>query len=607
MNKDVKSIIYLGMDDSTADKIKFFYYIKDEIDNPDNRFIFKKISPDEEHYLSTFWDSWRKNIFPQILFIDFQILDNDKMSIEDLTNLCLIIKKHSIFKSTLIVGILENKNRVKNLRSSLLNGINYIYLKTTFEKTSLSDVQRIAFANKTNPNPNLNPNLNNFALAFGLSIPAQINFPASISYFNAESVLIEHNLEINKEINPELSLRTRLLNFLNDTKDYDLRTYKIENLYPGGCSFDFHNNTLLSFIYPDVWDDIDDNSISKDTIETWIHLNCDQLKAIPPSLLIIDTDEENLYEIFQIKRHPSFQIEYRNIIIEQELKNILELLTPKIIFINFNNNLKTISTVQEDEQSEHNKQSAHNEQDGQARQNDVINLVINTIRESQATEMATSANSILLIIYNNSATSAALQKTYNYENILTYSQNIKVDIIHELLNIYLKRNILKKQHTSDLDISSDNKTFSIADDRKIAEIEIEITITSLSEHQITFLSEMNIPIYSLFLMHVPRELYCTIIPPTHALNYYKGKHHYMAIIHGVNEEDLRCLRVLVNNLLSNPIKKLIFLKNNCGPEELKLMTSDLDESMMANKKSGTDSPTDQSEEVSDLQSFRKKK
>jgi len=100
--------------------------------------------------------------------------------------------------------------------------------------------------------------------------------------------------------------------------------------------------------------------------------------------------------------------------------------------------------------------------------------------------------------------------------------------------------------------------FNLADNRRIIEIKRNTTITSLTEHEITFLCDFEIPYYTTIKFDQPFELYVTVVPSTRQIDNQGSLKHYMGFIHTVSEVQLQTLRQFVNYLLFKRPKEFLF-------------------------------------------------
>lgn len=524
IKKTIKSILYLGNDDVLYGRIEDYYSSKSK--NESNiALAIKKFSPNELDFENKFYEQWTATCFPHILFIDFDLISNSQLNIEHLVMLLLMIKKNSLFKSTIFVGVFENKEKLLEFDYIFSYGINYTYLKNNLETVVFDDINYMVFKG-----PMISPQ---YAMAIGLNTLGEIYSLASIAALSADNIFLEHDLSLSQK--QQIYLK---LNFLNNVR---IKHFEVQQTIPNICTNDHLNITTLSFPYPSPWDEINENDLTKDTVETWINLKKDEFLPKKITILVIDGQPDNLYAIYRLKTECDFNIEYRNIltdILSSNPLDLIETIKPSLIIFNLDTDLN------------HKNENIHylsgKKPEDKVNDIDSLSQVIKAIKFTDIMP--------LILAFNSPSTTAAMQKTYEYPQVMSYQKNADYQIVKKLLDIYKIKNPIKIQNETQIKYS-----FKNSDLRKLAEIKIEIHVTTLTEHEVTFLSDIEIPYYSLLKMYKPRNLYFTIIPANRELKYFPNKHHYMAFIHGANEKDLNCLRMLVNQLCVQPIEKLDYI------------------------------------------------
>lgn len=145
-----------------------------------------------------------------------------------------------------------------------------------------------------------------------------------------------------------------------------------------------------------------------------------------------------------------------------------------------------------------------------------------------------------ILIFNENSRTRAYRKAFRYDAMITNSNNFKLSHIEFILKGYMKNKPL----------DSNRSYFFSPDKRTVALIELEITITSLSEHYITFLYEENLQHFSSLRLNTPSfSTYLTIIPPTRELEKKGTQSHHMAILTNTSEKEKMEIRKLVNMML----------------------------------------------------------
>lgn len=125
---------------------------------------------------------------------------------------------------------------------------------------------------------------------------------------------------------------------------------------------------------------------------------------------------------------------------------------------------------------------------------------------------------------------------------MAHPRNFDISIAPVLIELYRKN----KKTVS----VTEKFFFKPLDLRAHAEIPMEITITSITEHEVSFIYDGELAIFSSYQIVFFTPLFITIVPPIRNLETSRTGTHYMGFICGADEEDKRSLRQLVNFLIS---------------------------------------------------------
>jgi hypothetical protein len=102
----------------------------------------------------------------------------------------------------------------------------------------------------------------------------------------------------------------------------------------------------------------------------------------------------------------------------------------------------------------------------------------------------------------------------------------------------------------------DDRFLAISDGDRFISIDRKVYLTSLTERDMTFLLDEEIPYFTVAKMTLPLKGYLTIVPAEGQLPSSKKGTHYRGLIHGLSEESLMKLRKIVNQLIYNPPKEI---------------------------------------------------
>ena len=138
----------------------------------------------------------------------------------------------------------------------------------------------------------------------------------------------------------------------------------------------------------------------------------------------------------------------------------------------------------------------------------------------------------------------------DYPLLMTSKSKMSFELLLNMLEIY---NVKRKQedpYEDDPLIKSEEQPFPIHSLDKESQLkhDIPIRITSLSEHEITFVTPEELPMRGVLFTNDPVQFYFTIAEPIDSLERSKDGFHYFALINGISPTDAQELRKFVNML-----------------------------------------------------------
>ncbi|MBF0313931.1 MAG: hypothetical protein HQK50_04125 [Oligoflexia bacterium] len=530
------SILYLGKDNAFFGRIvqtyqKNFSLPKNPISNQQQENVditIKMTNPFKNKSLHAFFSHWSYNIFPHILYVDFDIIASDCCSEEELFATLLSLKKHFLFKHCFIVGVFDNEELLERYSSVLSHGVNFTLLKQSIEQLAFIDINYIVFEQKI-----AYPQM---ATASGLSFLCDVHSAVKLISITPDKIDIETDLAIDSNQRMIKFSSPFLSEYLNTQCKFSAVNYR--KAY-------FHHScrATMSLPYPEPWDEVCADSLSKDTIETWIASKSDDLLVAATSVIIIDSNPAHLVDIVKIQIHSNFSIEYSPLF--RSRLDIVALTKPQIIVFNLdtslndfdshNSNAKPIENIfffPEDQTIISDGKSDYFITNYDQRMQNGMSSLSAVIQEAKLL-----SHEPLIIIFNAPSTSSAYQKSYNYNKITAHPKQLNYLTLKNALDIYQQK------------IKPHNQLFSCYDPNSYADFKFTITITSISEHTITFLSPFELPKVTTIKLNIPKTVLISTIEPTRELMPIPQKYHYMGVVHGASEEIISSLRVFVNALL----------------------------------------------------------
>jgi len=491
--------------------IKTFYYIGDDeayFKNLSTEFkrlgrvsvVFKKYFETDEKkiqslFLKVFVDS------PDCVLIDFSTHTQDYL------HLSRILSRTPFKSKVLIVGLVDYLSPPEVLREGIATGVSLNHIKSAEYFDLVYDVLKII-------SPESSPE-HGFATC-ELKEPSEAFSLARIGYVSPQGLHLESDLSF------EVGEKIHVDNFLSKSKtiysaQMTVTQVKEENLFyhwPKAIDLDFNFADDLNI------DGIDQNLamerkrertdtilLAKKQIGKWIkeHAYDSQEKRI--KILIIDKQFAIYRDQLRTDKHPFI---LRNLPFLTDITKNLIKVHPQIIAVNLDAKDDVTSI------------------------NNLIEFV-NTISFIKSKESIIEKPYIL--IFNCEETSAELQVKMQYANLLTFPDELKVDVLIKLATVASQKLKLKDSNKEHVFLSKKNPN-------ALAEIRVPIQIEKISELDIVFSAHKNLPLNINLHLHQPVDCYVYLLEVKEvnkALEYY-------GVIHCVDEIHKKELRRYVNSV-----------------------------------------------------------
>lgn len=513
-----RTILYAGSDDIFYDDIVKFYNKKCSRDDIITEFCNHDDSKDciadlAEKIIET---------SPHLVVIDFSKLTREKETINQLINALLIIKRHHLYKPIPIFAVFTTLEEFEELKFISSSGLfTYSHIKGENDETFFHDSFYIAYEE--------NARFPKFAIASNLGLPHYFYAPSSITGIGDTSFQIESDIEA--QIDEDIEARVDLF------PEFKVKTFDVSFKEDSSIHYDYLYNAEFRIPFAGPWDEITEDSLQKDTFDTWLDFNKDKLDKTHGNILVVTNSTDFLLPFSQYQK-PNVNLYFTSHL--SVGLEIMKVLKPNLIIFSFDD--------------------LHDE-DGDF---DIPGRLPNSL--NTLTQVISFIKSIqeyipVIVTFNNPSSSEAIQKVFGYNSILSSPTEITMELVQQLLDNF------EENYISRMDTEGSFK-FKLTDNRRIIDIKREMIVTSITEHEITFLSEYEIPYYTLIKFDQPFEMFTTIIPPIRQLENQGNRKHYMGIIHTVSEVELQKLRQFVNYLIFKRPKEFYF-DESLIDEELK--------------------------------------
>ncbi len=326
-----------------------------------------------------------------------------------------------------------------------------------------------------------------FPRAKNLKVQFSVGFFASLASVGHETFTVETDLNLADSVSITLPMSINAPMEISTSTD-------------GGMVSPFLKTYEVKYPFAGPWETLDENSLQPETVETWIDLRKDKFDPRKRHLCLFTQDEKiirNLpkktsgcwYQIFSTSEDAAGKLYQSN---------------PGIIFFDLS------GTEGPD-----------------------LRQLTEVLRAVRAID-----SSPLLVIFNSQSDSIAMRKIFEYEYILSVPKKFDVQLFLIFEKAFLEKNA-----------SEEERYFLRPDDEeRIIILDRPVILTSITERNLTFIIDSEIPYYTIARIDLPFPAYLTIVPSEGQLPVTRKGYHYSAIIHGLTDKNLAGLRKVVHQL-----------------------------------------------------------
>ncbi len=158
----------------------------------------------------------------------------------------------------------------------------------------------------------------------------------------------------------------------------------------------------------------------------------------------------------------------------------------------------------------------------------------------------------VVMIFKIDIASEKLKEFLDYQFIMVHKGKIDLSLLLNMMEIFDKK--LGDFDPSDKDplIMENESTFNVYALNPISRVklDLEIYLSSISEHELTFFSKEELPMRGIVFVDKPVKMYLTVLPEIDALEKKNGYFHYYAVINGITTVEIQILRQYINELFT---------------------------------------------------------
>lgn len=457
-------------------------------------FLFQKFTWTPESFMSLITSTE-----PNIVYFDLSDIELGDHFFETLA----LLKKHRQFKRTLYVAILKDAQDRKELLHLFSSGFQYGFIKGGELRSCVVDSLYIGLGEEVR--------LPQFARAKKINQKLNIGFCSSLSQISLENFWVETDLNLDTDI---ISLKLPLF------KDLEIDSYSISRHKSAPCHYPMLETYIIKYPYAGPWDDVSCKTIQKETVETWLENNQERLVKSFFFLKFIIRRSEEIQFLSKLASEQNFFHDIDDTLNPTTLADELYLKKPPLIFYE-------LDPLSENGEEQENSLSQ-------------IPMLLTTVKSIQ------NYNPIL-IVSNCPSQGEALRKAYGYSNIVCVPKNLSIENIKVFVEKFMQK--MKLAPTEAI------FNFPASDKSRAIDVKYEVTVSSFTEHEVTFICDLSLPMFSIIHLPLPIDCFATIIPPYFDIGSSRHGKHYLAIIHTLEEDELKRLRKFVNQIIYKPLKE----------------------------------------------------
>lgn len=431
-----------------------------------------------------------------IVFIDFTSLDYEAS--EQLLEEIIFIKRLQQYKGILFVALLDEDEEKENYSYLFSSGFQLSFIKGCETDVLMRDSFYIGFGEKLG--------FPGFAKVRNINKDLEIGICSTICRISAGEILVETDLE---PLEGELSFKLSLFPDLKNEK------FKIKGKYAGSALYPMMTTYCLEYPFATAWETETEEHLHRDTVETWLDLNSDKLDRRLGFVKIVSKNMLLVSDFYKIQFDIPFFIDLVDSYSTNQASDLLCKL-PLLIFFDFVDDIDSDDNLP------------------------VVASIIPIIKSLEGYDP-------IIVICNHASTGSALQKMFDYQFIMVTSNQLSVELFNSLTASFISKRLSKPGFLA-------HRFFAPSDKRRSVDVLYKFLVTSLTEHEITFYCDTELPMFTVMHFRVPLPFYATIVPTLASLDIKANCFHYMAIIHGIGENGLMKLRQFVNQIIYRPLE-----------------------------------------------------
>lgn len=466
---------------------------------------FKKIFAKDEKSIQTLFLKVFKDK-PACVFIDFSKLPQDYL------HLARVIVRTPLEHEIVTVGLVDYLSPPEILIESIATGVDLTHIKSAETFDVIFDVAKLIAPNEISES--------GFATAT-LKETWDAAIPVKVGFVHKEGLHFETDFPLNKGDRIKVKHHWLERKVVPSKEMFVTNTTKKNLFYHFKHAADAEFLFINEFLPPEGMDEVDikekrkereeDIKYHKKQLAKWLEDNASRSQEKKAKVLIVDREFRFYSNQPRTDKHP---YTIRCVPYLENVNDELDRLEPQVIAFSLE------------------KEDAPESVNTNEKLLDLVNGVKNKLQDT----------SPFIIVFNSDLSSKVLQDNFGYAHIMGSSGELSVDVLLRMAEIFEKKleASLKIGSQSNQDIVFLKKTNSAS----IAEIMLQVQVVKLSETNMIFQSEIEIPIGTNLHFESPINMFVNVQPSKN-----QGKiPEYHGLIHCLGEDQKKELRRFVNSV-----------------------------------------------------------
>lgn len=416
--------------------------------------------------------------------------------LDELVEEVAFIKGYRPFRNILFTAMMAANEDDRTSSVLLASGFQYLFIKGCESETFFRDCQFLQSGEGTPPH--------DFAVAANIFQTIEVGVCSTLYSMGERNFRLESDVPTS-----DGTLQFQLSMF----PDLPVSRFAAKLMSGHSSKYPMTYSYLVDYPYPTVWDEPSANSLMKDTVETWLGLNEAQLVPERLPLYVISPRFMLLKDLHLLRDQLSYELHVSDIFYTDETKSEFNVADAAMLFYD-------TDTANQDSMTD-------------------LAALCDHLRKS--------GQEPFLVVCNTKSTMSALQHVFEYSRLLATPAPLTAGLVMDLT----KKLASKTSHAS----VSTRKSFNASSPIRPVDLVVPVLLTSISEHEVTFITPVEIPMFAVIRFDLAVNFYATLVPTYRPLTMRPGQYHYLGLIHGVKEETLNLLRQFINQIIHSPLSE----------------------------------------------------